>query len=680
MPEDITIGWVHINTDLYMTRTRPDKYKLFWGSMAPPAQDTDDESDHWEALPYAIGLLQAYVQQHASNPDRYRFLLPLYKRLPVEDAVAHLSGANVVGLSVYLWNIQLSLSIAKRLKEQQPDTLIVLGGPQVPPHAEAFLRQNPYVDLVCHGEGEQVFLSILENCQIRNWENIPSISYVRQDGTFAHHAHKPPLEDLSLIPSPYLAGAFDPLMQANPSEKWMALWETNRGCSNACAFCSWQARHKVASFDRDRLTDEIDWFVTHQIEYIHCCDANYGILPRDLELAQYMAQVKQQHRYPTFFFVENDGCFGERAFQIHTALHEVALNGTVVLAVQSMNPQALRKSHRKTTIIERFEETQRRFTQAGIKTLIEMILGLPGETYDSFAGGVSQVVEGGGHYGISCYNCAVLPRAAMADPKYQKKHDIRTARQELIAMHSTVAIDSSRIPESVETVIATATLPEEDWVKAKAFFWTVELFFFDQVLRIPLVLLHQLYGVHYRDLFEAIFQADADRYQVLAGIRDILEQKARDIQNGGPEYFPSETWMNIWWPVDQYLLIKLIAENQFGSLYNQCEQVLNEALQTRGISLDSNLLHEAVELNQSLMIRPFCLSNETLELNYNLLDFYRSLMHGTPIALEKKECQHRILRTRPIWLTWDDWFEYLVFCYHNRDYYWYRTKSINPER
>ena len=34
-------------------------------------------------LPYSVGLLQAYVQKHAADPDRYDFLLPVYKRMPV---------------------------------------------------------------------------------------------------------------------------------------------------------------------------------------------------------------------------------------------------------------------------------------------------------------------------------------------------------------------------------------------------------------------------------------------------------------------------------------------------------------------------------------------------------------------------------------------------------------------
>src|SRR5262249_19932768 len=111
-------------------------------------------------LPYSVGLLQAYVEGHA-DPGRYRFLLPLYRRIPVREAVDHLRAADVVGFSAYVWNIRISLEIARRIKRAKPETLILFGGPQVPDRAETFLRANPFIDLVCHGEGEAVFLQIL---------------------------------------------------------------------------------------------------------------------------------------------------------------------------------------------------------------------------------------------------------------------------------------------------------------------------------------------------------------------------------------------------------------------------------------------------------------------------------------------------------------------------------------
>ncbi|MBN1201271.1 MAG: cobalamin-dependent protein [Anaerolineae bacterium] len=682
MPGKINVGWVHINTGMYMTRTRPDKTRLFWGSMAPPPDsDANAESDHWEALPYAVGLLQAYVQQHAPDPDRYTFLLPIHKRIPVEQAVAHLGGANVVGFSVYVWNIRLSLAIARQIKERQPDTLIVFGGPQVPMRAEAFLRQHPWVDIVCHGEGEQVFLSILENCQTRNWDGIPSISYIRPDETFAKHPLAYPIQDLSTIPSPYLTGVFDPLMQANPNTEWMALWETNRGCPFSCSFCSWDSRaNRVHKFDQERLFREIEWMAEHQIEYIHCCDANYGLWPRDLDIAQYIAQAKEQQGYPKFFFVENDSCFRERTYQIHNTLHRVGLNGTVILAVQSMDVQTLKNVNRKTSIIQLYQEVQQRFARDGIETLTEMILALPGETYDSFTDGISQVIEQGGHHGISCYNCSILPCAEMAEPAYQARFGMRTVSQQAIAMHSAVtgAVDDD-VPEFMETVIATDSMPETDWVKAKAFLWMTDLLHFGRVLRIPFVLLHQLYAISYWELVEAIALADPDRYPLLASVQAMFLDKARAIQQGGPEYFPSGEWLGIWWPADQYVLIKLAMEWELDEFYRQAEHALAACLQARAVGFDPALLHEAIELNRHLFIRPFNLSNLTIEQSYNVWETYHAAMTGDPVRLEQKPNHYRILRMQPLWLTWEDWFEFLVFCYHNRNFYWYRMLPVKSK-
>lgn len=675
MPGKTRVGWVHINTRMHMTRTRPDRRKLFWGSMAPPSQDEDTESDHWEALPYAVGLLQAYVQKHAAAPEDYEFLVPLYKRVPIEQALQHLNGADVVGFSVYLWNINLSLAIARRLKEQQPETLIVFGGPQIPPQAEVFLRQHPFVDIVCHGEGEHTFLSILENNQTRNWEHIQSVSYLRADGSFADHPLACPIENLDTITSPYLEGVFQPLMQANPHEKWMALWETNRGCPFSCSFCSWDSRDKVKRFDQGRLLREINWMADNQIEYIHCCDANYGIFPRDLAIAQYVTQVAKEHNYPRFFFVENDGCFRERAFQIHDTLHQAELNGTVILAVQSMSTQALKNVKRKDTVISLYQSVQQRFAHTGIRTLTEMILALPGETYDSFVSGVSQVIEQGGQHGIACYNCSILPKAEMATPDYQTKFGLHTVPQQIIAMHSELAdTTQEHTPEFAETVIATTAMPETDWVRSKTFCWMTDLLYFDRVLRIPLDLIHHLYEIHYRDLIEVILNAAPDQYPLLAEIQTLFVNKARDIQAGAPEYCSSEAWLGIWWPADQYALIKLIVEQKIDGLYSEVQQVLTDCLQAQGVTFDPALLQDAITLNRSLLVRPFCLSNQTLNVSYNVWELYESMVRGEPVDLKAEPHRYRVFRARPIWLSEEDWLEYLIFCYHNKESYWYHIK------
>src|SRR5258706_12390865 len=105
-------------------------------------------------LPYSAGLLQAYADKNARHPERYEWAMPIYSRIPVTQAVEQLKDADVVGFSAYVWNIRISLEIARRLKKLKPEMLIVFGGPQVPHPSEALLRENPFINPPLHGARE----------------------------------------------------------------------------------------------------------------------------------------------------------------------------------------------------------------------------------------------------------------------------------------------------------------------------------------------------------------------------------------------------------------------------------------------------------------------------------------------------------------------------------------------
>ncbi len=67
-------------------------------------------------LPYSIACLQSYVQKFARRPEPLPFLPMIYKRVPVAEIVEPLKDADVVGFSTYVWNAQISLEAARRLK------------------------------------------------------------------------------------------------------------------------------------------------------------------------------------------------------------------------------------------------------------------------------------------------------------------------------------------------------------------------------------------------------------------------------------------------------------------------------------------------------------------------------------------------------------------------------------
>lgn len=631
-------------------------------------------------LPYAAGLLQSYAEKHAKHPERYTFQLPVYSRIPVQAAVDRLLGADVIGFSAYVWNIRISLEIARRIKEQRPETLIVFGGPQVPDRAEEFLRQNPFIDIACHGEGEQVFLSILENFPSATWENVQSVSYLA-NGVFINNPRAERMRDITMVPSPYLSNIFEPLMQANPQERWLILWETNRGCPFQCTFCDWGSATaaKVSQFDLERLLREVDWFAEKKIEFIFTCDANYGMLARDYDITQYVVDTKKRLGYPQALSVQNTKNATERAYKVQKLLSDAGLNKGVALSLQSVDPGTLKAIKRDNISTKSYQELQRRFTRDRVETYSDLILGLPGETYDSFAEGISSVMENGQHNRIQFNNLSILPNAEMGDPEYQKKYGMEIIETEIINIHGSLSETREEILEMQQLVIATGSMPREDWARTRSLCWMTAFLHFDKVLQIPLILVHETTSISYRDLIEAFMNADEKRYPVITQIRNFFIDKARDIQNGGAEYCHSSEWLDIFWPADEYILIKLCKEEKLRGFYLEAEQLLVDFMKSKFADLPRELLHEAVELNCNLIKLPFQKSNLDFETAHNIWDFYQHALVGETVPLQEKPVVNRINRTKVVYNSWDDWCREVIWYGNKKGAYLYGNEPVERE-
>ena len=92
-------------------------------------------------LPYSIGTLQAYFLKFSKNPNRYKFINPMYKRLLSDECVDYLKDWEIVLFSTYVWNINISLKIAQELKKININIITVFGGPSIPDKSEDFLRK-----------------------------------------------------------------------------------------------------------------------------------------------------------------------------------------------------------------------------------------------------------------------------------------------------------------------------------------------------------------------------------------------------------------------------------------------------------------------------------------------------------------------------------------------------------
>ncbi len=631
-------------------------------------------------FPYSVGILQAYFQKHSKKAQDFEFLQPVYKKISIKESLDNLLDSDISFFSTYIWNTKTSLEIAKNIKKIKPEHINVFGGCGFPKkHPENFLKENPFIDIVCRGEGERVFTSILENYHSRDWSEIPSIDY-NEKGKIITNPQGERIVDLNEVPSPYLAGIFDSLIKSNPEQVWLGLWETNRGCPFTCSYCEWGEEYhkKVSDHNLEKLSKEIDWFSKNKIEFIFCCDANFGIKEKDLEIVKRFVENKEKYSYPKRLSVQNTKNATERSYLVNKMLAESGLSKGVNLAFQSLNPKTLRSIGRKNISNKVFQELQQRFNKEGVATFSDIILGLPDETYESFVGGVSSLINGGQRSRIQFINLSILPNSEMAEPEYQKKYGLRVVEGKTINGHGSL-IDKEEIYETQELVVGTNTMPPRDWIKTRAFSWMTSLLYFDKLLQIPFTVLNKEYGMDYENLIESFFKQDSKNSPILSDIYSSFVDKAKDIQKGDSEFCESKENLGLWWPVDELALINLATENKLKGFYQESQQVLEDLLKQRSNDYDKSVLEDSLSLNESLIKLPFQKSNAEIELSHNILEAYMADLTGSSVSLKKENNTYLINKTDETWNSWDNWCKEVVWYQNKGGAYLYPCESLNKK-
>ena len=309
-----------------------------------------------------------------------------------------------------------------------------------------------------------------------------------------------------------------------------------------------------------------------RIEYIFCCDANFGILPRDVDIAKHVATVKQQTGYPHALSVQNTKNATERAYETQKILSDAGLNKGVALSMQSIDTATLAAVRRDNISLDTYMELQRRFADDGVETYSDLILGLPGETYESFINGVDRLISSGQHNRIQFNNLSILPNAEMGDPAYQRKYGLVTVQSEIINIHGERVRLEDDVAEYQQLVIATDAMPLADWRKTRVFCWWAALLVFDKLFALPMHAAHKQ-GRSYREMIEAFMAA---RSPVLDWINCLFEDEAEAIQKGGPEYVFSEKFLGIYWPADEYAFMALVSDDILDEFYEEAAVIVRD--------------------------------------------------------------------------------------------------------
>jgi radical SAM superfamily enzyme YgiQ (UPF0313 family) len=556
-------------------------------------------------LPYSTALLQAYAQSIPAIQENFDFKELLFLREPPEQVVARLEEPAVLALSSYIWNWQWNVDLARVVKQSWLECKVVLGGPQVLDRCERFFHEHPYVDILVHNEGELTFADILlwlaDPTHGRDLSEIKGISYQGLGRTTHHTPPRERLNDLSVLPSPYLTGVFNEVLASYPHLSLHSTSETHRGCPYSCTFCDWGSAvfTKVRPFSEERVKAEYDWMSAHRIEMVYNADANFGLLPRDEALTDYLISLKEQTNWPQQIRLAWAKNSNEKIFRIASKLHEAQMDKGVTLALQSMNPATLKAIKRTNIPMDSFAELVAKYQKAGIPTYTELIMGLPEETYDTWADGIDEVLNAGHHNGLNIYLCILLPNSEMSDPNFILRYGIESVRTPVLQNHS---MPDPSNAEYYDVVIGTSSMTKADWFSTYMFSWMVQTFH-TMGLTQDISIWANRRGVSYRQFYERLFHYFWDRPGPIGYEVSKIATLVHLAMQGQEWGQTNERYGNISWPFEEFSYLNLVSGDP-GRLYDDIatflERDLNLPDQTEIINYQQSRLRTPEDFGQDL--------------------------------------------------------------------------------
>jgi len=603
-------------------------------------------------LPLAAGMLQSFAHTLPAIRDAFEFQPFLFMRERPESILARYEDPAVAAFSVSIWNFNLSIEVARRVKQRYPDCLIIFGGAQVPFEAADFLERHSFVDITVRGEGEQTFADILLRLpESRDFSGIAGISFRDPaSGACVRNREERSLpDDLDVYPSPYLEGAFDHLFKAYPAMHFQAIVETNRGCPFQCSYCSWGQgglSKRFRFFGLERIRKIADWCAARKIAYVFCADSNFGMFKRDLEIARAFADAKARSGgYPEKFRV----CYAKNAeetvFEIGTLLHSRDMEKGMTLSRQTNNATAAALVGRKNIRMDVFTALQKRYNSADIPVYTELILGLPGESYESFREGLEEIMTSGIRNQLFVYFCQVYPNTELAYPAYRRRHGLETIIAPLNEIHGAVR-PASLIDELEEIVVATSTMSREAWQRAAVLSWTMQLF---HGLKLGFHLLSYLadrYTVRHTDFLEhcmglssrrdttGVLKDEIVRFFSIAD--DVLHSRAR------AQVLPG--FGGIYWDVEEGACLRIVTEKQ--RFYDELFKICTDFLTARKKDFDPDEVGEVIAFQSLLMPGLQDPPGKALDLSWDLPGYFRALFLGERTPLVKMRTTVTIAGTR----------------------------------
>jgi len=438
-----------------------------------------------DIYPICVANCATYAQAHVRSE------VPLEIRMfrEPEDLKAALDSSppDILGLSSFAWNHELSRHFAQYAKRRDPTVVTLMGGPNYPLDPvvqESHMRGMPEIDVAVRGptyEGEVAFANLLQRLVDVGGareglfeEAVPGNHWIDpRTGDFVRGADLPRLRDLDEIPSPYLLGWMDPYYTTG----YFPMLQIARGCPFTCAFCnsSVKGNSKVFAHSIENVCADLLHIAERVRPELPVCfaDDNFGMYERDEAIADYIHYLQDRFGWPNYIRTTTGK---NRADRIIKVMRKVRGTLPMTSAVQSLNPVVLENIKRSNIKLEAYAEIQREVHAQGMQSYGELILSMPGETKESFLQAVDELIESGVNR-VSAHQLMLLHGAPLADPGSRERYQFETRFR--VVARNIGDYTGTPVIETEEMVVATPTFSFEDYLETRVFHLLLTIYFYE---------------------------------------------------------------------------------------------------------------------------------------------------------------------------------------------------------
>ncbi len=582
-------------------------------------------------LPYAVGVIAAYAFKNEKIASCYELSDIIYKCDDFDETLKNIKSPSVVAFSCYMWNYEFNLKLAEAIKEKFPDCKIIFGGHQIS-DTDNWLRKYSFIDFAVFGEGEKAVTDILLHlCGEKEISAVNNVSY-RNMGEVVTNPKSNVVIDINEIPSPYLTGVFDKILE-NSNDKFAAVIETSRGCPYHCAYCDWGIYEvPMRYFDAERVKKEIEYLGKSSVVFVVLADSNFGMRAEDEDIADKFIQTKKEYGNPKAVEIAFAKHSPDRVFSINKKLYENGMSRGATLSMQSLDPVALKNIGRENITKEKFSRLLQLYAENHIPSYTELILGLPGETYESFCEGIEYLLENGQHNSIHVFYCEILPNALMGSQEYMKKHKIKSLERSFSLRNG---MDSAGIDGTSHIVVSTDTMNVEDYLKAVLYAHTVQVFHNFGLLRVVALYFRYEKNTSYKDFYNSLIVWLKNNPETFTGKVFSGFRMKYVMSLNGSAY---ETYENPDFGETQFNL----SDGNFLELMCSYDEFYEDMSQFLVSVSDSTALNKELLEFQKLIIRKPSDNVEQGVFTYDWLNFYNSLIEGKKVPLKKSGLKIRI--------------------------------------